>query len=104
MSKLYDILGNYLGNFAFIRDITHQKKIENEILYQTNKVIELVNSLTQFTANVVRIDTIDNLLFAISSFIQQLINPDYTEIFINNNTIFVSHKFIMAYILLIILK
>lgn len=93
MSKLYDILGNYLGNFAFIRDITHQKKIENEILYQTNKVIELVNSLTQFTANVVRIDTIDNLLFAISSFIQQLINPDYTEIFINNNTIFVSHKF-----------
>jgi len=93
MSKLYDILGNYLGNFAFIRDITHQKKIENEILYQTNQVIELVNSLTQFTANVVRIDTIDNLLFEISSFIQQLINPDYTEIFINNNTIFLSHKF-----------
>lgn|GEM_PF-608873 len=94
MSKLYDILGNYLGNFAFIRDITHQKKIEYEIIHQSRQIIELVNSLTQFTANIVRIDDMDNLLLQIHSFIKNILNPDYLEILVNANDMYISHTYI----------
>ncbi len=93
MSKLYDILGNYLGNFAFIRDVTHQKKIENEIIQQSRQIIELVNSLTQFTANVVRIDDMDNLLLQINSFINNILNPDYVEILVSANERYTSHLY-----------
>ncbi len=94
MSKLYDILGNYLGNFAFIRDITHQKKIENAIVKQSRQIIELVNSLTQFSASIVRIDDLNNLLIQIHSFIQNIFNPEYVEILVNSNDMYISHKFI----------
>lgn len=94
MSKLYDVLGNYLGNFAFIRDITHQKKIENEIIQQSRQIIELVNSLTQFTASVVRIDDMDNLLLQVHSFIQNILNPDYLEILIQSNGMYIRHNYI----------
>lgn len=93
MSKLYDILGNYLGNFAFIRDVTHQKKIENEIIHQSRQIIELVNSLTQFTANVVRVDDMDNLLLQIHSFINNILNPDYMEILVRANEMYISHLY-----------
>ncbi|MCX8122945.1 MAG: PAS domain S-box protein [Spirochaetes bacterium] len=91
MSKLYDILGNYLGHFAFIRDITHQKKIENEIIQQSKQVIELINSLTQFTINIVRIDDVENLISQIYLFINTILSPDYIEILVNTNNIYYSH-------------
>ncbi len=94
MSKLYDILGNYLGNFAFIRDITHQKKIENEIVQQSHQIIELVNSLTKFTASVVCIDDMDNLLLQIYSFIHNILNPDYLEILVFSTDRYISHQYI----------
>lgn len=91
MSRLYDILGNYLGHFAFIRDITHQKKIESKIVQQSNQVIELVNALTQFTANIVRVDDHDSLLMQTFSFIQDILHPQHYEIFVNNNSAHQSH-------------
>jgi PAS domain S-box-containing protein len=80
MSRLVDKENKVLGNFAFIRDISEQKRIERELIEQNKKTIVLIDIYNAVSGRFIRCETTDEVFEALSESIGKLLKPDSLEI------------------------
>lgn len=80
MSRLVNKEDKVLGNFAFIRDISEQKRIERELVEQNKKTIFLIDIYNAVSGRFIRCETTDEVFEALSESIGKLLKPDSLEI------------------------
>lgn len=80
MSRLVDKNNKVVGNFAFIRDISDQKRIENEFKSQNEKILNLIGLYNTISAKFLKCADIDDVFSVLSDFIEKIISPDSIEI------------------------
>lgn len=90
MSRLVNPDGTLVGNFAFIRDITEQKNIENELKKQNNRIIKLIDSYTRISTQFMKSDIVEDLIATMGRELISIMEPDNIEIFIRNQERFIS--------------
>ncbi|MFW5720959.1 MAG: PAS domain S-box protein [Bacteroidota bacterium] len=90
MSRLVNPDGTLVGNFAFIRDITEQKKIEKELKKQNNRIINLIDSYTRISTQFMKSDILEDLIANMGRELISIVKPDNIEIFIRNEERFIS--------------
>lgn len=80
MSRLVDKEGEFLGNFAFIRDISDQKRIQLELVERNKKTRALIDIYNAVSARFIRCETPDEVFEALGDSIGNLLRPDSLEI------------------------
>ena len=90
MSRLVNPDGTFVGNFAFLRDISEQKEIENELKRQNTRIINLIDSYTRISTQFMKSDVIAELITAMGKEIISIMKPDNIEIFIRDENRFIS--------------
>ncbi len=81
MSRLLDKNGKPIGTFAFIRDISEQKRIERELIEKNRRILNLINVYNTVSARLLNAETIENVFEAFSDSVKRIINLETVEIF-----------------------
>lgn len=90
MSRLYSDSGKPLGNFAFIRDITEQKKIEGELIAYNRKILNFIDIYTTISAGFLQCVEIQDVYSVLHEAIKSLLNPDSVEVLSKRQKGFIS--------------
>lgn len=81
MSRLLDKKGKPIGSFAFIKDISEQKRIERELIEKNERIIRLINIYNTVSAKLLNPGTIRDVYATVSGAVEDIISPDSVEIF-----------------------
>ncbi len=90
MSRLFNKEGKAVGNFAFIKDISDQKKIENELLAQNARILTLIDIYNSISAQFMNCSTVDDVFDTLSRSVTGIVNPDSVEILTRETQGFIS--------------
>ncbi len=80
MSRLRDEEGNQIGTFGFIRDISEQKKIENELIERSTRILNLINIYNNISVQLLQCNEIDEVFHTLHDSILSIVHPDSIEI------------------------
>ncbi|TAL33737.1 MAG: PAS domain-containing sensor histidine kinase [Spirochaetes bacterium] len=85
MSRLLDKQGRPIGNFAFIRDISDQKQIENTLIEQNRNIVNLVTIYNYASARFLNCSNRDEAFGILSESLHGIIAFDKIELLIKGN-------------------
>ncbi len=80
LSRLFDDKGNSAGYFAFIRDISDQKKIQQELIEHNKKIQKMISLYTAVTAKFMTSEVDDEVYQTLADSINDLVKPGAIEI------------------------
>jgi signal transduction histidine kinase len=81
MSRLLDKNGKPIGSFAFIKDISEQKKTERELIEKNERTIRLINIYNTVSARLLNPGAIREVYAIVSEAADEIISPASIEIF-----------------------
>lgn len=80
MARLRDEEENQIGTFAFIRDISEQKEIENKLIERSTRILNLINIYNTISVQLLQCEEIDEVFYALHDSILSIVHPDSIEI------------------------
>ena len=81
MSRLLDKNGKPIGSFAFIKDISEQKRIERELIEKNERIIRLINIYNTVSARLLNPGAIREVYAIVAEAADEIISPATVEIF-----------------------
>jgi PAS domain S-box-containing protein len=88
MSRLLGKDGTPIGNFAFIRDISDQKKSERELIEQNIRFQNLIEIYNSISARYLVCETVNDVYKSFTDEINKIIGPDAIEILTSDGQTF----------------
>ncbi len=81
MSRLIDKNGKPIGSFAFIKDISEQKRTERELIEKNERIIRLINIYNAVSAKLLSPGSIGEVYEIVAGAVADIIRPATMEIF-----------------------
>ncbi len=81
MSRLLDKSGKPIGSFAFIKDISEQKRIESELMEQNERILRLIGIYNAVSLRMLNPGKINDVYEIVTEAARNIINPSSLEIF-----------------------
>jgi len=85
MGRLRDKDGSVIGSFAFIKDISEQKSIENQLIEKNLRILKLIEVYNAFSAQLLGAGEVQDVYSTLAEAVNNIISPDSLEILAAKN-------------------
>ena len=85
MGRLHDKDGGVVGSFAFIKDISEQKIIENQLIEKNLRILKLIEIYNRFSAQLLVAGEVQDVYGTLADAVINIIRPDSLEILAAKN-------------------
>ncbi len=90
MGRLLDREGSAIGSFAFIKDITDQKRIENQLIDKNIRILKLIDVYNNFSVQLLNALNVEDVYRGLISSMFGIISPESVEILLRSDGGFTS--------------
>lgn len=84
LGRLFNRKGEALGTFAFIKDISDQKRIENQLIDKNIRILKLIDIYNSFSAQLLSAGNVDEVYKTLADTFFSIISPHSVEILVRD--------------------
>lgn len=81
ISRLFDQKGKLIGSFAFIKDISEQKKNEKELVEKSNRIMRLIGIYGSVSAKLLNTSSVKEVYHLVTEAALEIMGPATVELF-----------------------
>lgn len=81
ISRLFDQKGKLIGSFAFIKDISEQKKNEQELVEKNDRIMKLIGIYGAVSAKLLNTSSVKEVYRLVTEAVLEIVGPSAVELF-----------------------